>query len=138
MRDIREIIIHCSATLPSADIDVETIRGWHVNERGWSDVGYHYVITTDGTIQDGRPLERSGAHVAGRNKNSIGICLIGGVDRHYAPEANFTEKQWESLARLVRILKTEYMGATVHGHNEFSTKACPSFNVQEWLEDENL
>lgn len=136
MRDIRKIFIHCSATLPSHEITVDTIRKWHVEDRGWSDIGYHYVITTDGEVHDGRPVEKKGAHVRGQNHDSIGICLIGGVDEHWQPVANFTEAQWKTLARLVRILKAEYTGATVHGHNEFSSKACPSFDVQDWLNQE--
>lgn len=138
MRDIKKIFVHCSATLASDEFDVEDLRRWHVDDRGWSDVGYHYVITTDGTIQDGRPIERAGAHVRHHNADSIGICLIGGVNKNWKPVANFTDKQWESLARLVRMLKAEYTGATVHGHNEFSNKACPSFDVQEWLIKENI
>lgn len=138
MRDIDKIFIHCSATFPSATIDIEDIRRWHVEDRGWSDVGYHYVIPTNGDVQEGRPLERAGAHVRGHNKHSIGICLVGGVNEQWAAEANFTGEQWRSLARLVGKLKLKFPNATVHGHNEFSNKACPSFGVQAWLEEENL
>ena len=80
MRKIDRIVVHCSATTPTMDIGVGTIRGWHVLERGWSDVGYHFVITRDGEVQTGRPIERSGAHAKGFNKHSVGICYVGGLE----------------------------------------------------------
>ena len=71
MRDINKIILHCSATREGQDISTETIRGWHVNERGWSDIGYHFVVLLDGTVDKARPVERQGAHVRGHNKGSM-------------------------------------------------------------------
>lgn len=138
-RPIDKLIIHCAATNPKQDIGVKEIRDWHVNGNKWSDIGYHYVIRRDGTVETGRPINLIGAHVAGHNTGSIGICLVGGVDMSGKPEANFTEDQWASLKRAVRIFKAEYPKATIHGHNEFTSgKACPSFDVQKWLKDENL
>ncbi len=81
-RKIDEIVLHCSATREGQDISVETIRSWHVDGNGWSDIGYHAVIMLDGTLELGRPLERSGAHVKGHNRNTIGVCYIGGVEAH--------------------------------------------------------
>ena len=78
MRKIRKIIIHCSATKEGHDIDAAEIKKWHVEGNGWSDIGYHYVIKLDGTVEEGRPLERSGAHTLNHNFDSIGICYIGG------------------------------------------------------------
>lgn len=130
MREISKIIIHCSDTPEGRDVSTDTIRGWHVNERGWSDIGYHYVILLDGTIDSGRPEERQGAHVAGHNKNSIGICYIGGCDSKMAPKDTRTPEQIESMNQLVCELKEKY-NASVHGHNEFSSKSCPSFDVKK-------
>lgn len=132
MREIRKIIIHCSATRPDMDIGADDIRRWHKN-RGWSDIGYHDVIRRNGGIEEGRPLSRIGAHCKGHNKDSIGVCMVGGVDDQLAPENNFTDSQWKSLQRLIAAYAVQFPKATVHGHNEFSTKACPSFDVQEWL-----
>ena len=73
IRKIDRIVVHCSATPASMDIGVGTIRGWHVLERGWSDVGDDFVITRDGEVQTGRPIERVGAHAKGFNKKSKGI-----------------------------------------------------------------
>lgn len=132
-RVIKKIIIHCSATPPGMDIGSDTIRDWHI-KRGWSDIGYHDVIRRDGSIEEGRPLEKAGAHVQGHNHDSIGICLVGGVDAYGTPEDNFTEAQWKALKRLLRVYKMQYQKATIHGHNEFAAKACPSFDVQKWLQ----
>ena len=131
MRYINKIILHCSATREGQDISTETIRGWHVNERGWSDIGYHYVVLLDGTVDKARPVERQGAHVRGHNKGSIGICYIGGCDADMNPKDTRTDLQKESLTELISYLMDSYEDATLHGHNEFSSKACPSFNVKE-------
>lgn len=137
-RPIDQLIIHCAATNPEQDIGVEEIRDWHVNGNGWSDIGYHHVIRRAGTLEDGRPLEQVGAHCQGQNKGSIGVCMVGGVNMSGKPEANFTQEQWKQLRRYVMIFKAEYPKATIHGHNEYANKACPSFNVQKWLKEEGL
>lgn len=131
MRDINKIILHCSATREGQNISTETIRGWHVNERGWSDIGYHFVVLLDGTVDKARPVKRQGAHVRGKNKGSIGVCYIGGCDANMNPKDTRNEAQKKSLEELISYLMESYDDATLHGHNEFSSKACPSFNVQE-------
>ena len=131
MRDINKIILHCSATRDGQDISTETIRGWHVNERGWSDIGYHFVVLLDGTVDKARPIKRQGAHVRGKNKGSIGVCYIGGCDADMNPKDTRNEAQKKSLEELISYLMESYDDATLHGHNEFSSKACPSFNMQE-------
>ena len=72
------IVIHCADTYETMDIGAEDIRKWHVEERGWSDIGYHKVIRRDGTVETGRDIDVSGAHAAGFNSVSIGVCLVGG------------------------------------------------------------
>lgn len=138
MRKIDMLIVHCSATKPGMDVGAKEIREWHVKGNGWQDIGYHFVIRRSGVVEDGRPVEKAGAHVAGRNASSIGICLVGGIDDAGKPEANFTPEQWKALPRLLRVLRTRYPQATIHGHNEFAAKACPSFDVQEWRKREGL
>jgi N-acetyl-anhydromuramyl-L-alanine amidase AmpD len=114
------------------DIGAADIRGWH-KMKGWSDIGYHYVIRRNGELETGRPLERAGAHVRGHNKNSVGVCLIGGVDDRGNPEANYTKEQWERLQAIVNILSHKFPSADVMGHNDlYSGKACPCFDVKEW------
>lgn len=125
------IIIHCSdSTFGNAQI----IEDWH-KERGWSDIGYHFTILNgqfennnylevmDGQIECGRDFDKSGAHAKGYNSN-IGICLIG--------KDKFTDKQFESLAKLILNLLEENPNMTIKdikGHYEVSTKTCPNFNV---------
>jgi N-acetyl-anhydromuramyl-L-alanine amidase AmpD len=138
MRDIHLIVIHCSATPPSMNIGAAEIRKWHI-EKGWKDIGYHYVIRQDGLIEKGRPDEQIGSHVKNHNSNSLGICLVGGVDSKNKPQTNFTAAQFKSLSNLVRILMSEHPKAVVRGHNEYNAgKACPSFDVQQWLKDRGM
>ena len=131
MRNIDKIIIHCSATPEGRQTTVEEIRQWHL-QRGWKDIGYHYVIYLDGTIHKGRPDSVVGAHCSGYNKNSIGVCYIGGVALDgKTPKDTRTEGQKRALIEILKRLKSNYPNATLHGHNEFANKACPSFNVKE-------
>ncbi len=132
MRDIDKIIIHCSATREGDDsVNVKVIDRWH-KARGWRGCGYHYVVLIDGTIEMGRMIDEIGAHVKNMNKSSIGVCYIGGVEKDgKTPKDTRTENQKESLLLLLKTLKKMFPSATIHGHNEFSPKACPSFNVQE-------
>ena len=137
MRDIKGIIIHCSATKPSMDIGADEIKDWHVKGNGWSDIGYHYVIKRDGTLELGRDIKLNGAHTKGHNTGTIGICIVGGIDDTGEPKSNYTPNQWQTLENLLTTLVFEdYMisGFYIKGHNQFSSKACPSFDVQEYLE----
>lgn len=112
------------------DIGVREIREWHL-DRGWSDIGYHYVIRRNGNIEEGRPESYVGAHTIGKNDRSLAICLVGGDTERGYP--NFTRKQFETLIYLINSLLLKYPKATVHGHNEFTTeKTCPVFDVKEY------
>jgi N-acetylmuramoyl-L-alanine amidase len=130
MRDVNKIIVHCSdSDIPSHD-NIETIRKWHVEENGWSDVGYHYFIQSTGDIQEGRPIEKAGAHVKNHNHDSIGICLHG--------KKTFTEAQFRSLKRLIGKLVFEYNipEAEVYGHRDFDDKkTCPNFEVENIIRE---
>ena len=133
-RDIHTAVIHCSATPEGRDVKVSEIKDWHL-QRGWSDIGYHYVIELDGTIRKGRPLDRIGAHVRGHNKGSIGICYVGGVDKNMKPKDTKTKEQSKSLAALSILLKDMYPNIEFKGHRDFEgvAKACPSFDVAEFM-----
>lgn len=131
MRKISKIIIHCSATPEGKDFTVQQIDSWH-RQRGFRCIGYHFVIYRDGSVHVGRPIEQSGAHTSGHNAHSIGICYIGGCAADgKTPKDTRTPAQRAALIRLVAELLRQYPAATVHGHNEFANKACPSFNVQK-------
>lgn len=131
MRKITEIIIHCSATPEGKDYTVADIDSWH-RARGFNGIGYHYVIYRDGSVHQGRPLDKIGAHCRGHNNNSIGVCYIGGVaEDKVTPKDTRTKPQREALLFLLRSLKSEYPDAKIYGHRDFSNKACPSFDATE-------
>ena len=132
MRKITKIIVHCSATPEGRDVSVETIRGWHVNERGWSDIGYHFIIGLDGEVHEGRPIENTGAHCKGENYCSIGICYIGGMDKEMKDwKDTRTPEQIEAIEDFLLCLKDQYPSARIYGHRDFSKKACPSYDAKE-------
>lgn len=139
-RVINELICHCSATKEGKDFTVSDIRKWHTapvpKGRGWSDIGYHYVIYRDGSIHIGRDVNLIGAHVTNHNSHSIGICYIGGLDENNKAKDTRTPQQKEAFIELLTALKKLYPAATIHGHSEFASKACPSFPAQ--LEYRNI
>ena len=131
MRNINKIIIHCSATPEGKEFSVDDIRRWHL-QRGFADIGYHFVIYLDGSVHVGRALAKAGAHCKGHNAHSIGVCYIGGCEAHsQKPKDTRTEEQKRSLVRLITELRQQFPNASVHGHREFANKACPSFNARE-------
>ena len=142
MRMINEIFVHCTGTRkewwadrrPSEKVD--EVRRWHTRDRGWSDIGYHYLIDLDGTVVEGRPIEKAGAHVKGHNAHSVGIALFGGHggDQDDSFEEHFTPEQDRALRKLLAQLQMEYPSIkSIRGHNAVSAKMCPCFQVQPWL-----
>lgn len=139
IENVEYLVVHCAATRPSQDIGVADIRRWH-RKRGYFDVGYHFVIRRNGTLETGRPIDRPGAHAKGFNQNSIAICLAGGVTEEDVkiPEDNFTVEQKAILRGLLAKLSALFPQATVLGHRDLPhvAKACPSFDVRQWLQGE--
>lgn len=126
------IVVHCAATKPSMDIGRKEIDQWH-RKRGWLKIGYHYVIRRDGTVETGREVDEVGAHVLNHNSNTVGICLVGGLDEDMKPETNFTEAQYASLKTLIYQLLALYPDAKVKGHCDFDKgRACPTFDAEAW------
>ena len=131
MRKINEIIVHCSATKSGMDFHSKDIDRWH-RERGFAKIGYHYVVTLNGDVEQGRHLTEVGAHCKGHNAQSIGICYIGGLAADgKTPLDTRTPQQKASLSRLIKKLKNHYPDAVVHSHSDFAAKACPCFNATE-------
>lgn len=130
-RSITEIIVHCTATPEGRDVSVETIRKWHL-ANGWKDIGYHYVVMLDGAIKAGRPEAQVGSHVAGHNTGTLGIVYVGGVAADgKTPKDTRTPAQRAALLDLARALIAKYPSLRkVTGHNQYATKACPSFDVR--------
>lgn len=142
-RNITEINIHCSATRPewmqerSGFDKVAEIRRWHVDQNGWSDIGYHWIIDRDGTVYRGRPESMTGAFEPKVNARGIGVCLLGGFGSgaNDAFEQHYTWHQDSALRELIQQIKDRHPGATkVTGHNDYSPKACPGFRVARWLD----
>jgi N-acetylmuramoyl-L-alanine amidase len=129
------IVIHCAMTsAEQTHVDAAEIRRWHVEERGWADIGYHWVIKRDGKLEAGRPEWAVGAHVENHNHNSIGICLVGGCDERGREQNNFTPEQWATLEGLVVLMCQLYKTTDVRGHRDFPgvKKYCPSFDAIDW------
>lgn len=137
-RKVDQIIIHYTATPEGEEFSNEQIKHSHL-ARGFSDIGYHYVIGLNGEIRPGRSESIAGAHCTGHNTRSIGVCYVGGCPPRTTPNWQKTGKdtrtpaQETTLAKLVKELIGRYPGATVHGHYEFANKPCPGFNVKTWL-----
>ena len=150
MRSINKIVIHCSATMEGKPFNAESIRQMHL-QRGFNDIGYHFVVLLDGTVEEGRSLETVGAHASGHNRFSIGICYIGGIGKTtvqgrpnvLGPKDTRTAAQKASMQNLVRQLRMKFPKAVVVGHRDLSPdlnkdgkitseefiKACPCFNA---------
>lgn len=144
MRKIDEIIVHVSATVEGKKVTAEDIDRMH-KKKGWSGIGYHYVIRIDGTLEEGRPLKKIGAHVRGRNKNSIGICIVGGLNRSMKPKDTRTPMQNITLTNLLITLTKQFPEGKILGHRDTSPdtnkngkvdrhewlKACPCYDAAE-------
>lgn len=131
MRTITLIIIHCSATPEGRSLSFEECRRDHIMHRHFRDIGYHFYITRDGTVHDGRPIEKVGAHCEGHNSHSIGICYEGGLDANGKPADTRTEAQRKALKSLVERMHRLFPKALIVGHNDLNPrKACPCFKVE--------
>jgi hypothetical protein len=132
------IVVHCAATKPHQDIGVAEIRRWHMDPNypggPFGDIGYHYVIRRSGRFEVGRPEWAIGAHVAGSNRRSVGLCLVGGVDAENRPCFNYTRAQMDTLEAMLITLKESYVDSDIIGHRDVPgvTKACPCFDVRAW------
>jgi N-acetylmuramoyl-L-alanine amidase len=130
MRPITEIIIHCTGTVPSSKTTIEAVRKYHIEHNGWKDIGYHFLITVDGKVWAGRPLDQAGAHCKGHNASTIGVCYVGGLDANQQPCDTRNEGQKAALRSLVKSLKTVFPTIKkVSGHCQYSSKPCPCFDV---------
>ena len=133
LKNINLIVIHCSATVEGKDFRAADIRKWHIRDNGWADIGYHYVIDLDGTIERGRPVTTPGAHTKGHNTNSIGICYVGGLSAspdHHAKDTR-TPAQKAALIHLLTALRHVFPKAVIRGHRDFAAKDCPCFDAKD-------
>lgn len=135
MRKIDKIIVHCTATFEGKHFSVDDVRAWH-KARGWKDIGYHYLIYLDGSIHRGRQEAEVGAHCSGHNRNSIGVCYVGGLERGTRKAKDTrTPAQREALISLLKELKKKYPGAQIYGHRDLAARACPCFDARKEYRD---
>ena len=142
MRKIDSIVVHCSATRPEwmasegINAQLKEIDAWH-RDRGFDMIGYSYLVSRNGEVVQGRPLEKTPAAQKGHNTGSIAICLIGGFgsDADDLATEHYTPVQLARAYSLIRELQEQFnvKNDNVIGHNRLSTKACPGFRVQKWL-----
>ena len=140
---VNEVIVHCSATRPDwmdgagLAAQLAEIRRWHVEDNGWRDIGYHWLVGRGGAILAGRPETEIGAHVEGHNRGTIGVCLIGGFGAAETDPfaSNFTLRQDAALRRLLQGIGMRTQVRRISGHNEYAAKACPGFHVPTWLKE---
>lgn len=143
-RPMHTIVVHCSATIEGKNYTSKDIKKWHL-QKGFNDIGYHFIILVDGTIEIGRPLNKIGAHVSGYNTGTIGICYIGGLGSNNKAKDTRTDAQKESLNKLIDMLKENITIKEINGHRDYSKdlngngkidkneyiKQCPCFNVKD-------
>ena len=130
MRKVTLILVHCSAVKPDQTSSAKQIDAWH-KALGWSGIGYHYVVRRDGTVEKGRDESLVGAHCAGRNRHSIGVCYEGGLEAKGKPADTRTPEQKESLLRLLADLRQRHPQALIMSHHTFNPrKACPCFSAE--------
>lgn len=147
IEQVNHIVIHCTATIEGQDITAKEVHQWHL-KRGFSGIGYHYLVRLDGTIEKGRPEYWQGAHVKSHNHNTIGVVYVGGLDKKRAPKDTRTKAQKNSLKGLLCDLLSKYPKADIKGHRDFSKdlnnngviepfefiKSCPCFDAIEEYE----
>lgn len=137
MRDIKYIVIHCTATSP--DAEKKSILNYWKNVLKWKNVGYHFLIDKFGVIHELARLDQITNGVRGYNKNSIHISYIGGVDANNKPKDTRTPSQEYAMEVLVYEMHKKFPNAIIQGHRDFGVnKACPSFDVGKWLKEINL
>ncbi len=149
MRTINLIVVHCTATPEGRDVTTADIDRQH-RQRGFTSIGYHYVIYRDGTLHLGRPVTEVGAHVRGYNRYSIGVAYVGGLASDgRTPKDTRTPEQRQALRNLLARLKSRFAGARICGHRDLSPdlnrdgriepsewlKACPCFDATAEYKD---
>ena len=149
----KKLTVHCTASRQGQYQTAAQIRKYHTDPKphgkGWSDIGYHAIIRTDGVVEQGRPDDKQGAHVYGHNSDNLGVALVGGLDHNGKAFNTFNYLQMNALYAFI-LEKCEQYNiplAEVQGHRDYSPdlngdgvitsnefiKECPCFDVREWL-----
>lgn len=134
MRQINRIVLH--ATASSTKATAESLVDYFKRVRKWRNPGYHIIIERDGTKVQIHPFNKIANGAKGYNSDSIHVAYIGGIDKAGKPTDNRTDQQRQTMAEVVEDLLGLFPHAEVLGHRDLPgvRKACPCFNVKEWLE----
>tara|TARA_R110002020_G_scaffold388669_1_gene599378 strand:+ start:75 stop:542 length:468 start_codon:yes stop_codon:yes gene_type:complete len=151
MREIKEVILHCTATPKDRKLTVKEIRNWHVKGNGWADIGYHFIIHQDGKIERARNIDKVGAHTWGNNYGSIGVAYCGGVEKKIKKSLDkkkpkskttivskdtMTKEQEDAFRNLFEMLEIMFGELKLRGHNDYNkAKDCPGFNMRDKFGD---
>lgn len=136
MRNIKNIVVHCTATPPATTI--ESMKRYWKDVKGWGDTpGYHYVIKRNGEIVQLLDENKNSNGVYMHNSECLNIAYIGGIDKDSKPVDNRTPQQKQALFDKIVALTEKYKGSVALGHRDFANvhKACPCFDVKEWLKN---
>jgi N-acetylmuramoyl-L-alanine amidase len=125
-----KIIIHFTETPEFQDFDVDDVRDWHL-KNGWSDIGYHFLVNLDGTVELGRQIDLIGSHCYGENYDSIGVCYVGGKCTDGTLADTRTPEQMKSIDIVISFIRSMYGYIPCYGHNDFSDKVCPGYNAKD-------
>ena len=148
IKKVRGIVLHCTAEREDrcAESDAKSIDRIH-KAQGWSEIGYHYVVKQDGTIETGRDVNKKGAHANAKNILSkdkydlntytLGIVYTGGYDKNGRAKDTRTPAQKKSMVWLVKELCKMYglSKNEVYCHNQFANKACPCFSIEDFRKE---
>lgn len=124
-----QIIIHYTETQEYQDFDIYDVREWH-KQRGFSEVGYHFLIKIDGIVEIGRDMDLIGAHCYGQNSDSVGICYVGGKCTDGTLADTRTPEQMKSIQTVIDYVRAVYGHLPVFGHNDYSDKVCPGYDAK--------
>ena len=138
--------IHCSATSEGRHVSANAVLRYHTISKGWSRPGYSDIIELDGSLHNIRPynsdnLIQNWEYTFGvkgstmMNRNARHVCYIGGIEADGTPKDTRTVKQKDSLQTYIKYDILRNPDVLILGHNQVQHKACPSFDVPQWMYD---
>tara|TARA_R110002033_G_scaffold60198_3_gene110300 strand:+ start:14502 stop:14918 length:417 start_codon:yes stop_codon:yes gene_type:complete len=138
MRNINRVVLHCTATQPSAT--VQSILNYWKNVKKWKSVGYHWIIEPCGNATCLSPIQDVTNGARGFNSDSLHVSYIGGVDEDNNPKDTRTQEQKDKTLFLLKGFRSQFKDIEITGHRDLKgvNKACPSFDVKEWLKHVKL
>jgi hypothetical protein len=126
------VVVHHSVVYEGDDLSTMlAVQTLHREQNNWADVGYHYLIGKSGAVYEGRDIRARGAHVAGYNTGTIGVCLLGNFEEDTPPPV-----QIAAAHTLIGWLATTFALTHIDGHRAFNDwTQCPGVNLTASLDD---